>query len=61
MKENNEDLVKKLKEELHNGEVKFSYYKKDGSVREARGTLNPNIYGKEQLLKHIILDTMEIA
>lgn len=47
MKENNEDLVKKLKEELHNGEVKFSYYKKDGSVREARGTLNPNIYGKE--------------
>ena len=42
-----EDLVKELKQELHKREVKFSYWKKDGSIREARGTLNSEVYGKD--------------
>ena len=42
-----EELVLELKRELRTREVKFSYYKKDGSVREARGTLKSEIYGKE--------------
>lgn len=41
------DFAKELKQELRKREVKFSYWKKDGSVREARGTLNSEIYGKE--------------
>lgn len=41
------DFVKELKQELRKREVKFSYWKKDGSVREARGTLNSEIYGKD--------------
>ena len=41
------DLAKELKQELRKREVKFSYWKKDGSVREARGTLNSEIYGKD--------------
>ena len=41
------DLAKELKQELHKREVKFSYWKKDGSIREAKGTLNSEIYGKD--------------
>ena len=41
------NLAKELKQELHKREVKFSYWKKDGSVREARGTLNSEVYGKD--------------
>ena len=41
------DLVNGLKQELHKREVKFRYLKKDGSVREARGTLNSEVYGKD--------------
>lgn len=41
------DLAKELKQELHKREVKFSYWKKDGSIREARGTLNSEVYGKD--------------
>lgn len=41
------DLVNGLKQELYKREVKFSYLKKDGSVREARGTLNSEVYGKD--------------
>ena len=41
------DLVNGLKQELNKREVKFSYLKKDGSVREARGTLHSEIYGKD--------------
>ena len=41
------DLAKELKQELHKREVKFSYWKKDGSVREAHGTLNSEVYGKD--------------
>lgn len=42
-------LLKELKKKLHEGEVKFTYVKKNGEVRPARGTLaeslvpsNPN-------------------
>ena len=42
-----EELVRELKRELRNREVKFKYWKKDGSVRDARGTLNSEVYGKE--------------
>lgn len=41
------DMVKALKAELHKREVSFKYYKKDGSIRDAKGTLNSEIYGKE--------------
>lgn len=41
------DFAKELKQELRKREVKFSYWKKDGSVREARGTLNSEVYGKD--------------
>lgn len=43
----NEDLVNGLKEELRKRKVKFKYIKKDGTEREAFGTLNSDIYGKE--------------
>lgn len=42
-----EDLVKNLKEELRKRVVKFKYTKKDGSERDAYGTLNVDIMGKE--------------
>ena len=32
-----------LKENLKNGIVEFSYKKKDGTIRNAKGTLNPDI------------------
>ena len=32
-----------FKKKLRNGEVKFSYKKKDGSVRDARGTMKPEL------------------
>lgn len=41
------DFAKELKQELRKREVKFSYWKKNGSVREARGTLNSEVYGKD--------------
>ena len=41
------ELANALKKELHKRTVKFKYNKKDGSVREAKGTLNSFIYGKE--------------
>jgi len=36
-----------FKSALHKGKVKFSYTKKDGTVREALGTLDNKIYGEE--------------
>jgi hypothetical protein len=39
--------IKKFKEELHNREVNFSYKKKNGEERTARGTLNMDIYGED--------------
>ena len=32
-----------LKESLKNGIVEFSYKKKDGTIRNAKGTINPEI------------------
>lgn len=39
--------IKEFKESLRNGVVEFSYEKKDGTIREAKGTLNSDIYGEE--------------
>ena len=38
--------IKKFKQELWNREVNFSYKKKNGEERTARGTLNMDIYGE---------------
>ena len=42
-----QDMVRQLKAEMKVREVKFMYQKKDGSIRNAVGTLNPSIYGSE--------------
>ena len=47
MENNNQEMVKELKNELRKREVRFKYQKKDGSTRDAIGTLNSKIYGKE--------------
>lgn len=39
--------IKKFKEELWKREVSFSYKKKNGEERTAKGTLNVDIYGDE--------------
>lgn len=39
----NADEVEEFKKKLRSGEVKFKYMKKDGSEREALGTLDPNL------------------
>ena len=47
----NKELVKsmafELKAKMREGEVKFKYTKKNGEIREALGTLNSDVYGKE--------------
>ena len=47
----NKELVKdmafELKAKMQDGKVKFRYTKKNGEIREALGTLNSDIYGKE--------------
>ena len=47
----NKELVKnmafELKAKMRNGKVKFKYTKKNGEIRDALGTLNSDIYGKE--------------
>ena len=54
MKENYSDLdkikdtnIQNFKNALHKGIVEFKYKKKDGSIRDAKGTLNINIMGEE--------------
>lgn len=37
------ELIVELKEKLKNGVVKFSYEKKDGTIREAEGTTKVSI------------------
>lgn len=37
------DLIVELKEKIKKGIVKFSYEKKDGTIREAEGTTKPSI------------------
>ena len=44
---NNQEMVKALKEELRKRSVKFKYTKKDGSERDALGTLNVDVMGEE--------------
>lgn len=46
-KELMEYMVRNLKSEMRKREVKFRYNKKNGELREALGTLNSEIYGKE--------------
>ena len=38
-----EEEEEEFKEALKKGEVEFTYLKKDGSERKAKGTLNPEI------------------
>ncbi len=41
------EMVHQLKAEMRLREVKFKYQKKDGTIRDAVGTLNSEIYGNE--------------
>ena len=45
--EDNKSIVTNLREALKKGIVHFAYYKKDGTLREAIGTRNLEIAGKE--------------
>ena len=50
MKVTTENLTESLaflKSRMHDGEVSFTYLKKDGSERTARGTLNVQVMGEE--------------
>lgn len=40
-------MVSELKQKMRNGTVKFKYFKKNGDIREAVGTLNSDVYGEE--------------
>lgn len=43
--------IEELKKKLHEGVVEFSYRKKDGSIRTAKGTLNDGYIPEEHLPK----------
>lgn len=43
----NTETIENLKSQMRNGVVEFSYTKKDGSERLAKGTLNFEIMGEE--------------
>ena len=43
--ENKEVNISKFKKALYDGKVKFSYTKKDNSIRDAVGTLNIDVMG----------------
>ena len=45
--ENLTESLALLKSRMHDGEVSFTYLKKDGSERTARGTLNVQVMGEE--------------
>ena len=45
--ENLTESLQLLKQKVHDGEVNFTYQKKDGSERTARGTLNVQVMGEE--------------
>lgn len=56
MKVTTENLTESLaflKSRMHDGEVNFTYQKKDGSERTARGTLNVQVMGEENSPKGI--------
>lgn len=44
---NSEINIKDFKNALNEGTVEFKYKKKDGSIRDAKGTLNIDIMGSE--------------
>ena len=39
--------IQNFKNALHKGIVEFKYKKKDGSIRDAKGTLNIDVMGNE--------------
>lgn len=45
------EKIREFKQKLFEGEVTFSYKKKDGSVREARGTLKAELLPKVEVTK----------
>ena len=45
--EDNAKLLELLKNKMREGEVQFIYKKKNGEERMALGTLNKELYGKE--------------
>lgn len=47
------ESIKVLKEKLHKGEVNFTFEKKDGSLRTAKGTLNLQVMGEENAPKGV--------
>ena len=48
----NKETIENLKSQMRNGVVEFSYTKKDGSTRVAKGTLNFGIMGEENQPKN---------
>lgn len=40
-----------FRDQLRTGVYRFSYFKKDGSIREARGTLDPSVIPEENMPK----------
>ena len=46
------ETIENLKSQMRNGIVEFSYIKKDGSTRVAKGTLNFDIMGEENQPKN---------
>lgn len=48
----NTETIENLKSQMRNGVVEFSYTKKDGSTRIAKGTLNFDVMGEENLPKN---------
>ena len=48
----NTETIENLKSLMRNGVVEFSYTKKDGSTRIAKGTLNFDVMGEENLPKN---------
>ena len=48
----NKETIENLKSQMRNRVVEFSYTKKDGSTRVAKGTLNFDIMGEENQPKN---------
>ena len=50
----NTETIENLKSQMRTGVVEFSYTKKDGSIRVAKGTLNFDIMSEENQPKNVI-------
>lgn len=48
----NTETIENLKSQMRTGVVEFSYTKKDGSTRVAKGTLNFDVMGEENKPKN---------